>query len=414
MATRPGNWEVVKALFEAALEMDSSQRSEFLRNNCPDAETLAEVERLLNDYDQAVGFLLTPAPGNFSLAEAGLPQQKLSAGEVLAGRFRIVRFIAGGGMGEVYEAEDQELRDRVAAKIIRPEVLSQPNAVARFKREVHLARKVTHPNVCRIFDLFRHKPDGGSAQTEMVFISMELLEGETLGTRLKAKGRMNVDEALPLVQQMASALAAAHAVGIVHRDFKPGNVVLVSAPGPQRERAVVTDFGLALRSITSDETASLPITGQGLLGTPAYMAPEQLEGRLATPASDVYALGLIIYEMITGVRPFQGDTPLSAAVKRLSETPVPPRKLQPQLSPVWESVILRCLEREPTRRFQSAESVNTALMSGEPVSLTQGGARTWKLAKTGIHSDPLPCFLLPIPARILKTSFLRTASAKKL
>ena len=113
---------------------------------------------------------------------------------------------------------------------------------------------------------------------------MELLQGETLDARLKAKGRMNVGEALPLVQQMASALAAAHAAGIVHRDFKPGNVVLVGLPGQQRERAVVTDFGLALRSTTSDETASLP-TGQGLLGTPAYMSPEQIEGRPATTAS---------------------------------------------------------------------------------------------------------------------------------
>jgi hypothetical protein len=186
MATSPEKWEAVKALFEAALELDSSARSAFLRNNCPDAEARAEVERLLSEHDQAEGFLSTPALGNFSLeAEAQSPPEKLSAGEVLAGRFRIVRFIAGGGMGEVYEAEDQELRERVAVKIIRPEILTQPNAVTRFKREVHLARKVTHPNVCRIFDLFRHKPDGRSAREEIVFVSMELLQGETLSARAK-------------------------------------------------------------------------------------------------------------------------------------------------------------------------------------------------------------------------------------
>jgi serine/threonine protein kinase len=272
--------------------------------------------------------------------------------------------VAGGGMGEVYEAEDQELRERVAVKTIRPEILAQPDAVARFKREVHLARKVTHPNVCRIFDLFRHRPNGG-VQDETVFISMELLQGETLGARLKAKGRMNVAEALPLVQQMASALAAAHGAGIVHRDFKPGNVVLVGVPGQQRERAVVTDFGLALRSVTSDETASLP-TGQGLLGTPAYMAPEQIEGRPATTASDIYALGLVIYEMVTGAKAFQGDTPISAALKRLSEAPTSPRKFESGLSLVWESVILRCLERDPAKRFSNAEEVATAISSEYP------------------------------------------------
>jgi hypothetical protein len=225
MATQPENWEVVKSLFEAVLELDSGARAEFLRENCPDGEARAEVERLLSEHDQAEGFLSTPALGNFSLAaEAASPPQRLSAGEVLAGRFRIVRFIAGGGMGEVYEAEDQELRERVAVKIIRPEILAQPNAVTRFKREVHLARKVTHPNVCRIFDLIRHKPEGGTAQDEIIFISMELLEGETLGARLKARGRMSEEEALPLVQQMASALAAAHAAGIVHRELYRGFV----------------------------------------------------------------------------------------------------------------------------------------------------------------------------------------------
>jgi Tol biopolymer transport system component/tRNA A-37 threonylcarbamoyl transferase component Bud32 len=364
MATSPQKWETLKALFDAALEMDFSARSAFLRGNCPDVEARAEVERLLNEHNQAGAFLSAPVLGNF-LLEAETPTQRLSEGEVLAGRFRIVRFIAGGGMGEVYEAEDQELREQVAVKVIRPEILAQPNAVARFKREVHLARKVTHPNVCRIFDLFRHKPEGGSAQEETVFISMELLRGETLAARLKADGRMNVGQAL-LVRQMASALAAAHAVGIVHRDFKPGNVVLVGIPGQSEVRAVVTDFGLALQSLTS-EVATVS-TGQGLLGTPAYMSPEQLEGRPATTASDIYALGLVIYEMVTGARPFQGDTPISAALKRLSETPIPPRKFEPELSPAWESAILRCLERDPTQRFPNAESLAAALAGGESAS----------------------------------------------
>src|ERR1700687_4438576 len=178
MSISPEKWETVKALFDAALELDSSARSAYLRGNCVDTSLRAEVERLLNEHDKARGFLSTPVLGNFPLdAEAPTQTLRLSDGEVLAGRFRIVRFIAGGGMGEVYEAEDQELRERVAVKIIRPEILVQPNSLTRFKREVRLSRQVTHPNVCRVSDLFRHKPDSGGAQEETIFISMELLCG---------------------------------------------------------------------------------------------------------------------------------------------------------------------------------------------------------------------------------------------
>ena len=403
MATRPQNWEAVKALFEAALEENSARRSAFLRERCADESLCAEVERLLAEHEQAGDFLSTPALDDLPLS-AIAQSQKLSEGELLAGRFHIVRFIAGGGMGEVYEAEDQELRERVAIKIIRPEILAQQNAVARFKREVNLARKVTHPNVCRIFDLFRHKSDDGSGQQGTVFISMELLHGKTLGEHLKG-GRLDASEALPLVEQMASALSAAHAVGIVHRDFKPGNVVLVGAPG--RWRVVVTDFGLALRSLTADEGTSHS-TGQSFLGTPAYMSPEQIEGRAATPASDIYALGLVMYEMVTGSRPFHGDTPISAALKRLTETPAPPRKFEPSLSGAWESVILRCLERDPGQRFATVAEIPPALKGHissslgavaprQPSAPSSAGAsdrlllghrqkslRYWQLALTGL------------------------------
>jgi eukaryotic-like serine/threonine-protein kinase len=366
MATQQDNWEAVKALFEAALEEDPANRSSFLKERCPDASVCAEVERLLAEHDEAASFLSAGMPtvslGDF-IPDPAARTQQLSESQVLAGRFRIVRYIAGGGMGEVYEAEDQELRERVAIKTIRAEILGQPNAMARFKREVHLARKVTHPNVCRIFDLFRHKPEEGSERDEIVFISMELLRGKTLAARMKDGRPMSVSEALPLIGQMASALAAAHEVGIVHRDFKPGNVVLVMGSGTGNERAVVTDFGLALQSLASDEGVSLS-TGQGLLGTPAYMAPEQLEGRPATNASDIYALGLVIYEMLTGEKAFVGANPLSSAFKRLSESPRSPRRFAPDLSPATESVILRCLERAPANRFAKAQDVADALTPG--------------------------------------------------
>jgi tetratricopeptide (TPR) repeat protein/tRNA A-37 threonylcarbamoyl transferase component Bud32 len=373
MATRQDNREAVKALFEAALAEVAANRSSFLKERCSDASVCAEVERLLAEHDEAASsFLPTELPtvslGDF-IPEPAARNQQLSESQVLAGRFRIVRYIAGGGMGEVYEAEDQELRERVAIKTIRADILVQPNAMARFKREVYLARKVTHPNVCRIFDLFRHKPDDGSVKEEIVFISMELLRGKTLAARMKDGARMSMSEALPLVGQMASALAAAHEVGIVHRDFKPGNVVLVAGSGAGGERAVVTDFGLALQSLASDEGVSVS-TGQGILGTPAYMAPEQLEGRPATNASDIYALGLVIYEMVTGGRAFAGESPLSSAFKRLSEPPRPPRDFAPDLSPACESVILRCLARDPTDRFTSARDVTTALAENLPQPVT--------------------------------------------
>ncbi|MGB7437299.1 MAG: serine/threonine-protein kinase, partial [Candidatus Acidiferrum sp.] len=359
MELSPEKWETIKSLFEAALEEDSTRRSAFLQGRCPDATVRAEVERLLAEHDKAGEFLSTPALANLT-PKVEPPTEGLLEGTLLAGRFLVVRFIAGGGMGEVYEAEDQELRERVAIKTIRPEVLAQPNAVARFRREVHLARKVTHPNVCRIFDLFRHKPEVANLQDETVFISMELLNGKTLAVHLKESGRLSEIEALPLVRQMASALAAAHSVGVVHRDFKPGNVVLVHTAGQETLRPVVTDFGLAVQSLISDEAVSLS-TGQGILGTPAYMAPEQLEGRPSTAASDIYAFGLVIYEMVTGARPFHGETPASAALKRLSEPPTPPRQLQPGLSLPWETAILRCLERDPARRFSGAEEVVGAI-----------------------------------------------------
>lgn len=339
------------------MEQHPARRSSFIDERCSDAGVRAEVERLLAEHDQAGTFLSTPVMDAISPEEETVAVSlKMEPGMLLAGRFRIVRFIAAGGMGEVYEAQDEELREQVAIKTIRPEILRQPNTMARFRREVHLSRKVTHPNVCRIFDIFRHKSAEGD---EIVFISMELLHGETLGSRLKSGEALTVTESLPIVQQMAAALAAAHAVGVVHRDFKPQNVVLVGSD-PQKPRAVVTDFGLALHSENPGESVSLS-TGPALVGTPAYMSPEQLEGRVATPASDIYALGLVIYEMVTGGRPFQGDTPMSAALKRLSETPMPPGKLKSGISPQWESVILRCLERNPPNRFQNAEDVAKAL-----------------------------------------------------
>jgi tetratricopeptide (TPR) repeat protein len=291
---------------------------------------------------------------------AGAAQAAFAPGQVLADRYRIVRFIAQGGMGEVYEAEDRELGERVALKTVRPEIAVQEGALERFKREVQLARKVTHPNVCRLFDLGVHRMGGPDGQAiEVRYLTMELLEGETLAQRLKRVGRMSPAEALPIVRQVAAALGTAHDAGIVHRDFKSSNVILV--PGRGGERAVVTDFGLAhgLAEGASLE-ASLTATGSSL-GTPAYMAPEQVAGRRAGPGADIYALGVVMYEMVTGHWPFTGGSPMSIAVKRLTENPPPPRRVVADLDPAWEATILRCLQREPADRFAAPAEVVDAL-----------------------------------------------------
>ncbi len=202
---------------------------------------------------------------------------------------------------------------------------------------------------------------------------MELLEGETLAEYLKRETRMTAADALPVAVQTASGLAAAHEAGVLHRDLKPGNIILV--PGTKRVRAVITDFGLALRS-SSDSSRSGAITDTGKsLGTPAYMSPEQVEGRELSPASDVYSLGLVLYQMVTGTRPFDDASPLSMAVRRLREDPTPPRALVADLDPRWEAIILRCLDRDPARRFQSADEVGQALkgelefVSAPPVAI---------------------------------------------
>ena len=274
---------------------------------------------------------------------------RLGAGEVLASRYKIVRLIGRGGMGEVYHAEDLELGAQIALKLLLPEVGAEPDVLDRFRREVHLARRVTHPNVCRIFDLGYHV---AGPEHKITFLTMELLSGETLADRLSRTGRIPVEEALPLVTQMAAALAAAHEAGVIHRDFKSSNVMLAPEGG-----AKITDFGIA-RSMSGEDNARITLTSAGaMFGTPAYMAPEQIEGGEITAATDIYALGAVMYEMITGVLPFAADTLLASVVRRLKEAPASPRVHVPGLEPRWERVILRCLEREPAARFANAADI---------------------------------------------------------
>ena len=325
-------------------------------------------------------------------------------GDLLAERYRVVRFLAQGGMGEVYEAEDLELRENVALKTISARH-DQDAALDRFKREIQLARKVSHANVCRIFDLGQHRADDGESIT---FLTMELLRGETLSQRLRQRGRLPVGEALPIAQGIAKGLHAAHQARIIHRDLKSENIFLV--PRDDGLRVVVTDFGIA-RGGADDRFAAM-VTGGGILGTPAYMAPEQVRGEAVAPAADLYAFGVVLYEMVTGKMPFLGDSPLTIAVKRLQEDPPTPCVHVPDLDPNWERVILRCLEREPGKRFATALEVGHAL-EGMPTAPGTGApwptgqqptSATWQPTgspvaepPTATRSTAAPLTLAPTP-----------------
>ena len=279
---------------------------------------------------------------------------RLQPGDTLAGRFTIVRFVARGGMGEVYEAQDLVLHTRIALKTILPSFAKDPTSLERFHREVLLTRRITHPNVCRIYELYSTQTPSGEP---LHFLTMEFLEGETLTERLRRDGPMGTAELLPILRQVSAALDAAHAEGVVHRDFKTSNVMLVARGGDDtrsgERRAVVTDFGIA-RSLWAEPGAADKVTGVGLLGTPEYMAPEQVTGGEVGPPADIYALGVVLYEALTGKTPFPGATPLECAVRRVNERPTAPRELLPRLDPDWNRAILRCLEQDPARRFSTA------------------------------------------------------------
>ncbi|MDA8018437.1 MAG: tetratricopeptide repeat protein [Thermoanaerobaculia bacterium] len=295
-----------------------------------------------------------------------------SAGDRVADRYRIVRFLAEGGGGEVYEAEDTALGTHVALKTLRAvdRDLDDPEpAVRRFKREINLARQVTHPNVCRIYDLGQHRKEDGEL---VLFLTMELLLGETLRDRIRREGKLSLGDALPIAQHIADALEAARAAGVVHRDLKSANVILVPSDHEAAGfRAVVTDFGLA----RFEREAETGTTRAGrVVGTPEYMAPEQLEGGNVTAAADIYAFGMVLFEMVTGHLPFAGSSPLVTALQRLREDPSSPRIYVPDLEPRWEGTILRCLKREPEARFGSAEDVVRSLRGLEAGSKT---TRLW-------------------------------------
>ncbi len=288
---------------------------------------------------------------------------KLTPGEVVAGRYVISSYLGRGGMGAVYSAEDRELGEKVALKTMLPSSAINERALNRFRREIQYARKVAHPNVCRIHDLGQHRIDDSTEP--LMFVSMELVDGITLGELLREKTRLSEAEALPIIAQIAAGLEATHRAGIVHRDLKPANIMLTA----DRQRVVLMDFGLARLSAPMAGELSITETG-AIVGSPVYMAPEQLEDGEVSPATDIYAFGSVIYEMVTGRRPFDGDSPISLIAQRLHGQPVPPSARWPGVSARWEQTILRCLARRPEDRYQSAGDVERALRSASSDDVT--------------------------------------------
>jgi len=292
----------------------------------------------------------------------------------VAGRYQIVRFLAAGGMGEVYEASDLLVGGAVALKTLRADRSGAARAIERLRREVALARKITHPNVCRMHDVGDHEG--------RVFLTMELIRGATLADRIR-RGPVANHELAAIADQLIAGLAAAHAAGVVHRDLKPGNVILAG------DRAVITDFGLA-RSASADDDVALT-SEAALLGTPGYLAPELVEGRAATAASDIYALGIVLYELATGELPFREDTAMATATARLHKDPPPVTARRGDLDRRWARAIMRCLARDPVRRFARVEDVGRETPQRRrrwPALVLAGGLGVGALATWRVLDDP--------------------------
>ena len=270
-------------------------------------------------------------------------QEKMASSSPIPPRYEVLSQIGAGGMGILYKVRDLETSEIVALKVLKPEIASDPEVQENFKRELCLARKITHKNVCRIYDFSR---SNGTACT-----SMELVEGESLSAKLSRSSALPLSEAMDIARQICAGLHEAHAQDIVHRDLKPANV-MIDRSGTVK----IMDFGIA-RMVHRDG----PMTGT-IVGTPEYMAPEQAEMKPVSPSTDIYALGLLLYEMVTGVAAFSGDTPVAVALKQIREYPKHPREIIPQLSGAVDAVIMKCLQKDPAKRFRSIDALNLALV----------------------------------------------------
>src|SRR3974390_2954212 len=291
-----------------------------------------------------------------SSAEYLLNEGRFLPGRLLLGRYRVGALLGQGGMGEVSRADDLTLGQAVAMKFLPDEATRDEGLLERFRNEVRIARRVSHPNVCRVYDV--GDVDG------QAFFTMEYVDGEDLASLLRRIGRLPPDKALDIARQLCAGLAAAHAKGVLHRDLKPANVMLDG-----RGQVVITDFGLAG---LNDQIQGVEVRS----GTPAYMAPEQLAGKEVTARSDIYALGLVLYEVFTGKRAFTAETLAELVRTRGESTPSRPSSVVKDLDPAVERVILRCLEPEPSRRPASVLSMIGEPRGGDPLAAALAAGET--------------------------------------
>ncbi len=283
-----------------------------------------------------------PAEEDFAFAQTKtlqMPTTMLERGSTFAGRYEIIEELGKGGMGRVYKVYDKKIKEVVALKLIRPEISADENTIERFNNELRLARKISHRHVCRMYDVGE---EGASH-----YITMEYVPGEDLKRFIKRSGQLTVGKAVSIAIQVCEGLAEAHHLGIIHRDLKPQNI-MIDAEGSTR----IMDFGIA-RFLEGDG-----MTTQGvMIGTPDYMAPEQVEQEGVDQRADIYALGILLFEMVTGRLPFEGKTPLSVAMKHKTQDPPDPADLNVQVTGDLSRVVLRCLEKDKSERYQKVEDL---------------------------------------------------------
>jgi serine/threonine protein kinase len=330
-------------LFGEALELQPERRAAFLDQACRGAPELRRlVEELLRDNQLAGNFLaepiLTPDGGAAVSATQSAASRHLSAGTKL-GRYSIVEPLGAGGMGVVYRARDEKLERVVALKLLAPGMFTGDEARRRFHKEALALAKLSHAHIAAVYDV--------GEQDGIDYIVMECVPGESLAAKLKP-GPLTVKDATSITLQIAQALEEAHEQGVIHRDLKPANVMVTP-----KGQAKVLDFGLAkLFAVARDPTVSVTET-RGLIGTPLYMSPEQAREENLDARTDLWNLGVIYYELLTGRAPFRADSSIAVLGAITDEAPIPLRQLRPDVPPLCEQIVSRALEKNPDRRYQS-------------------------------------------------------------
>jgi serine/threonine protein kinase len=320
-----------------------------------DTEINTQLERSLS-----MGKIVT---GNDAVGVSQMPTTFMNVVSALEGRYQVLKELGRGGMGIVFQAYDKQLKEQVAIKILSPLLANDPEALERLKREVSAARRITHSNVIRIHDI---------AETNgLHYVSMEFFAGTNLKEYIKRAGHLSIMEAFNIASQVCDGLQAAHAQGVIHRDLKSQNIIINAA-----NQIKIIDFGLA----HTQQMQGLTATGL-IMGTPEYMAPEQVSGKKVDERADVYSLGIILYELFTGRVPFSGNSAISIGFQQVKDSPPRPCSINPQIPAAVEEIILKALQKDPMMRFRSVSELKEEL---ESVSRQQGG----EIRET--HAAPVP------------------------